>query len=90
QALNFGKSVADNSFGAFVTMLGYKLSEQGKQLIKIDKWFPSTKTCSNCGSVQTISLAERTYTCKSCGVVINRDYNASINIRNEGIRLVSI
>ncbi|MEG2410350.1 MAG: RNA-guided endonuclease TnpB family protein, partial [Erysipelotrichaceae bacterium] len=90
QALNFGKSVADNSFGAFVTMLGYKLSEQGKQLIKIDKWFPSTKTCSNCGSVQTISLEERTYTCKSCGVVINRDYNASINIRNEGMRLVSI
>ncbi|MCL2517378.1 MAG: transposase, partial [Oscillospiraceae bacterium] len=47
QALNFGKSVSDNGWGMFVGMLSYKLFEQGKQLIKIDKWFPSSKTCSN-------------------------------------------
>lgn len=90
QALKFGKSVADNSFGAFVTMLEYKLLEQGKQLIKIDKWFPSSKTCSCCGAVKNkLELAERTYNCEVCGVVLDRDYNASINIRNEGMRLVT-
>lgn len=88
QALNFGKSVADNSFGSFTTMLEYKLLEQGKQLIKIDKWFPSSKTCSHCGTVkETLSLAERTYRCDVCGVVLDRDYNASINIKNEGMRI---
>lgn len=88
QALNFGKSVADNSFGMFVGMLNYKLLEQGKQLIKIDKWFPSSKTCSCCGTVKNkLALSTRTYTCDVCGTVIDRDYNASINIRNEGMRL---
>lgn len=90
QALNFGKSVADNSFGAFVTMLEYKLSEQGKQLVKIDKWFPSSKTCSCCGAVKDkLPLSDRTYICEVCGNVLDRDYNASINIRNEGMRLIS-
>lgn len=89
QTLNFGKSVSDNSFGAFVTMLKYKLSEQGKQLIKVDKWFPSSKTCSYCGAIKDIFLNERTYTCESCGAIIDRDYNASINIKNEGMRLIS-
>ena len=89
QALNFGKSVADNSFGTFVTMLDYKLSEQGKQLIKIDKWYPSSKTCSCCGAIkEALLLEERTYKCDACGFTLDRDYNASINIKNEGMRLV--
>lgn len=88
QVLNFGKSVADNSFGAFTSMLEYKLSEQGKQLIKVDKWFPSSKTCSCCGNVKSeLSLAERTYKCEACGAILDRDFNASINIKNEGMRL---
>lgn len=89
QALNFGKSVSDNAFGTFVTLLDYKLREQGKQLVKIDKWFPSSKKCSCCGAVKKeLSLSKRTYRCERCGAVIDRDYNASINIRNEGMRLV--
>lgn len=89
KALNFGKSVADNSFGTFVTMLNYKLSEQGKQLIKIDKWFPSSKTCSHCGAIKdALHLNDRVYHCDVCGAVCDRDYNASINIKNEGMRLV--
>jgi len=89
KALNFGKSVADNSFGTFANMLCYKLAEQGKQLIKIDKWFPSSKTCSQCGAIKdSLSLTERTYKCDACGLLIDRDYNASINIKNEGMRLV--
>ena len=89
QALNFGKSVADNGWGAFTQMLNYKLAEQGKQLVKIDKWFPSSKKCSSCGAVKTeLSLSERTYRC-DCGFVCGRDVNAAINIKNEGIRLLA-
>ena len=91
QALNFGKSVMDNGFGMFVFMLNYKLMEQGKELVKIDKWFPSSKRCSVCGEVKkTLLLSERIYNCEFCGMILDRDYNASINIRNEGIRIVMI
>lgn len=90
QALNFGKSVSDNSFGAFTSMLDYKLKEQGKQLVKIDKWFPSSKMCSGCSQIKdTLSLSDRTYHCEHCGLILDRDYNASINIRNEGMRILS-
>lgn len=89
QALNLGKSVMDNGFGMFVSMLNYKLMEQGKQLVKIDKWFPSSKRCSGCGTVKnTLLLSERTYHCEDCGMTMDRDYNASINIKVEGIRLL--
>lgn len=88
QALNFGKSVADNGWGMFTGYLAYKLEEQGKRLIKIDKWYPSSKTCSCCGSIkETLELSERTYICEGCGMVLDRDINASINIKNEGKRL---
>ena len=83
QALNFGKSVADNGWGMFTAFLAYKLGEQGKKLVKINKWFPSTKTCSSCGHVKSIALSERTYSC-ACGFVLDRDWNAAINIKNEG------
>ncbi|WP_197703127.1 RNA-guided endonuclease TnpB family protein [Aneurinibacillus soli] len=86
QALNFGKSVADNAWGMFTTLLKYKLEEQGKKLIKIDKWFPSSKTCSCCGQVkESLFLSERTFHC-DCGFVADRDWNASINIKREGLR----
>ena len=89
QALNFGKSVADNGWGMFTTFLKYKLEDLGKQLIKIDKWFPSSKTCSNCGNVkENLSLSDRVYHCNYCGITINRDYNASMNIKNQGMKLV--
>lgn len=89
QALHFGKSVHDNGWGMFTTFLSYKLKEQGKQLVKIDKWFPSTKKCSCCGAEKPMKLSERTYRC-SCGYVAYRDYNSAINIKNEGIRLLAL
>ncbi|KMM38965.1 RNA-guided endonuclease TnpB family protein [Guptibacillus hwajinpoensis] len=88
QALKFGKSVADNGWGMFTSFLQYKLNEQGKQLIKIDKWFPSTKTCSNCGNTQPMPMNIRTYAC-SCGLNLDRDYNSALNIKKEGIRLLA-
>lgn len=89
QALNFGKSVHDNGWGMFTTFLAYKLKEQGKQLVKIDRWFPSTKKCSSCGTKIMMKLSERTYRC-SCGYEADRDYNSAINIRNEGLRLLGL
>ena len=89
QALNFGKSVHDNGWGTFTTLLSYKLKDAGKKLVKIDKWFPSSKTCSNCGAVKNVlSLSERIYTCNGCGLRLDRDINAAINIKNRGLLLV--
>ena len=90
QALNFGKSVSDNGWGMFVSYLQYKLEEQGKRLIKVDRFFASSQTCSNCGYINkgTKDLAVRTWVCPQCGINHDRDTNAAINIRNEGMRLV--
>ena len=64
-----------------------KLEQKGSCLVKVDRWFASTKTCSHCGHVQKINLDERTYVCEECGFTINRDWNAAINIREEGKRI---
>lgn len=89
KALNFGKTVHDNGWGIFTTYLRYKLEEEGKRLVKIDKWFPSSKTCSNCGKIkEELSLSERIYSC-SCGLEIDRDINAAINIKRQGLLLLT-
>lgn len=85
---NLGKSTYNNGFGMFLTMLAYKLEERGGYLIKVDKFFPSTKTCSCCGRLKPLELNERTYTCE-CGNVIDRDINAAINIKREGLKLLN-
>ena len=91
QALNFGKSVHDNGYGMFISMLTYKLENQGKKLIKIDRMYPSSKRCSHCGHIKKeLKLSDRIYICEECGTIIDRDYNASLNILKEGLRLVSV
>lgn len=88
-SLNLGKSTSDNGFGMFRTLLGYKLAERGKVLIKIDKWFPSSKMCSECGAINSeLALKTREWTCE-CGARHDRDLNAAINIRNVGLALVA-
>ena len=88
QSLKLGKSTNDNGFGMFRVILDYKLSERGKKLIKIDKWFPSSKMCRFCGNInKELTLADRIWTC-ICGEVINRDENAAINIMNVGLSMV--
>ena len=80
------KSTNDNGFGMFRTMLEYKLTSQGKTFAKIDKWYPSSKTCSVCGFVKDdLTLADRVWTCSACNTTHNRDHNAAINIRNVGL-----
>ncbi len=92
QALQFGKSVSDNGWGMFVTFLKYKLEEQGKKLVKVDKFFASSQTCSVCGCVnkKTKNLSIREWNCPGCGTHHDRDVNAAINIRNEGMRIVFV
>lgn len=87
QSLNFGKSVLDDAWGTFTTLLKYKLEFEGKHLVKIDKWFPSSKICSKCGCIKELTLQDRVYKCE-CGLTIDRDLNAAINIKNEGLRLL--
>ena len=90
QSLSLGKSISDNGWGSFVRMLDYKLNEQGKILIKVDRWYPSSKTCSHCGFVKdNLVLSERIFCCDSCGLALDRDYNSAINIRKEGIKLLA-
>lgn len=91
QSLNLGKSVNDNGFGMLKTFLAYKLAAQGKQLVVIDKWFPSSKMCRFCNNEnKELTLADRTWTCIHCGAELDRDINAAINIKNEGCRMLSI
>lgn len=83
-----GKTTLDNGYGMFLTMLEYKLRNQGKVLIRVDKWFPSSQMCSNCGTVhlEVKNLSMRKWTCSDCGTTHDRDHNAAINIKQEGIR----
>ena len=82
---HLAKSVMDASFGEFRRQLEYKTARTGSVLHVIDRWYPSSKTCSRCGRVKTkLSLSERTYECDGCGLVIDRDLNAAINIRVAG------
>ena len=74
------RSLADASFGEFVRQLEYKCRWYGSRLMKADPFYPSTKLCSECGSLKEMPLSERTYECSSCGLVMDRDLNASRNL----------
>lgn len=90
QGLHLAKATNDNGFGQFRTYLAYKLAEQGKKLITIDKWHPSSKQCCNCGFINAaLILKDRHWICPSCHTKHNRDINAAINIRNAGLAIIA-
>ena len=90
QTLKLAKNLADNGFGMFRTFVKYKLEDRGKQFVKIDKWYPSSKTCSNCKNKKdNLLLSDRVYKCEFCGLIIDRDYNASLNIKEVGSTLLA-
>lgn len=85
--LHLGKGVHDNGYGLFLSMLEYKLEERGKYLIKVDRYFASSKICSVCGNKkEELSLSDRIYYCE-CGNRMDRDVNAAVNIMKEGKRI---
>ena len=79
------KAVSDAAFGEFRRQLEYKTARTGARLHVVDRWYPSSKTCSKCGRVKAkLSLAERVYRCDGCGLVMDRDLNAAVNIKVAG------
>lgn len=83
---HLSKKIAHCSFYEIRRQLEYKCLNNGIELIVADRWFPSTKTCSCCGSVKDkMSLSQRTYSCDECGIELDRDFNASLNLKNLAI-----
>lgn len=81
------RAISDCSWSKFVNMLEYKAEWRGVNIIKIGTFDPSTKLCSACGSINKyLTLADREWTCPNCGVVLDRDHNAAINILNFGLQ----
>jgi putative transposase len=77
------RAIADQGFGQARRMLGYKTTRDGGQLVVADRWYPSSKTCSACGwRKPSLTLAERTFSCEACGLVLDRDENAARNLRD--------
>ncbi len=79
-------AILDGGFYEFRRQCEYKSGWYGSKLTVMDRWFPSSKTCSNCGAVkQTLKLCERVFKCDVCGYQAERDFNASLNLKNQAV-----
>ena len=80
---HLSKAIAEQKFYEFIRQMKYKCEFNGIEFVQVDRWFPSSKTCSSCGNIKSdLKLKDRVYICKECGYVIDRDKNASINLGN--------
>jgi len=80
------KAISRSNWSEFIGMLKYKSSWYGRNFIQIDRFEPTSKTCSNCGWVNNdLTLADRMWTCKICGKELDRDINAAVNIKLSGL-----
>ena len=87
--LKLGKEISDLGYRNFLNYLTYKLEWLNKKLVKVNRYFASSKTCSTCGyRKDDLKLSTRSWICPNCGTKHNRDINASINIKKEGIRMI--
>jgi putative transposase len=84
----WGRKVSDLGFAKFLSILEWVAFKRGKQVIKIDRFAPSTKVCSGCGQYHDLTLRDRTLTC-DCGLTIDRDHNAAINIKSIGTSMLN-
>ena len=75
-------AISDLGFYEFRRQLVYKQSHYGTKVELVDRWYPSSKTCSRCGHIQPMPLRERVFDCQGCGFQIDRDLNASLNLEN--------
>ena len=88
---NLSYSISDSSWSSFVSMLEYKAQWYGKKVIKIDRWYPSSKTCSSCDFIiDKLSLAVRKWKCPKCGENHERDFNAAKNIHRQGLTITNV
>ena len=85
-----GKSTFDNGYGMFLNLLEYKLEKRNKYFVKIDKWYPSSQICHCCGyrNKEVKNLTIREWECPGCHTLLDRDDNAAINIKVEGVRIL--
>lgn len=82
-------SIQEMNFGEFRRILEYKSRWYNRQLVFVDRFYPSSKTCNHCGYInKTLKLSDRQWICPNCGNIIERDYNAALNILNEGLRIL--
>jgi len=82
-------AVSDVSFGELIRQIEYKAKAFGGQVVRVGRFYASSKTCSDCGYVnQTLALKDRTWVCQDCGTIHDRDWNAARNIEQEALRLV--
>jgi putative transposase len=84
----WGRKISDLGFAQFMKILEGVAFKRGKKVIQIDRWESTTGKCSACGEKQKLGLEERTFSCQHCGLVLGRDHNAAINIREAGHRLM--
>lgn len=85
ESKQMAKEISDVSWSKFFNYLAYKSEWYGKTLHKVDRYYPSSKTCNDCGNINTeLKLSDREWVCKSCGVLQDRDFNASKNILKQG------
>jgi putative transposase len=88
---HLAKSIMDAGWGTFIGLVEYKAAEAGRNLIRIPRFEPSSKTCSECGTVkQDLTLNDRQWVCQSCGTLHDRDYNAAKNIARAGQALQEV
>ena len=90
RTLHLGKSVMDVGWGMFCEWLKYECEKYDTVIVKADKWYPSSKTCHECGAInKDLSLSDRTWVCSCCGSEINRDRNAAMNLRDYAVRKIA-
>ena len=78
---HLAKAIAEQGFAEVIRQMQYKCEDRGIEFVQADRFYPSSKTCSNCGCVKhNLKLSDRTFVCEECGAVIDRDYNAAINL----------
>ncbi len=85
------ESIQEMNFGEFRRMLEYKANWYNRQVVFVDRFFPSSKTCNYCGCTKKdLKLSDRQWVCPNCGEVIDRDYNAACNIKDDGLRIIGL
>ena len=85
------ESISEVNWGEFRRMLTYKAAWHGRQLVFIDRFYPSSKRCNHCGYIyKELTLKDRQWVCPKCGSLIDRDYNAALNILEEGERIIGL
>ena len=86
---NLAESICEMNFGEFRRVLEYKAQWYNRKIVFVDRFYPSSKTCHNCGYINKgLTLKDRQWVCPQCGEVIERDYNAALNILDEGLRII--